>query len=326
MKKWIALALCALLLLCGVTACGSSDDVLKIGILQFADFDALTQAQQGFIDGLKEAGYVDGENIKLNIQSAAADANTCPSIADSLVNDGSDLILAIATPSALALKEKTKTIPVLFTAVTDPTGADTALIASNDAPGGNLTGTSDMNPVAEQIDMLLKVLPDAKNVAVLYCSSESNSKTQYDLAKAALDAKSVGCVEKTIADINEAKGAVESLAGKVDAIYVPTDNTLANSMKAVSEAANALKLPVFSGEGGMVKDGAMLSYGISYYELGKMTAAQAVKILKGEAEPATMPVERQTTNLTVTVNTDTAKACGITIPDDIMQGAIVYPQ
>lgn len=326
--KGLSLSLAAAMLV-GLTACSTSDsgkDLPKVGIIQFAEFDALTQAQKGFVDGLADAGYVDGETVDLNIKSASADTNNCPTIADSLINDGSDLILAIATPSALAVKQKTTDIPVLITAVTDP--AYSKLVADNQAPGGNITGTSDLNPIDKQMDQLLQVLPNAKNVAVLYCSSESNSKLQFDLAKAALEAKNITCTEKTIASIDEIKAVVSSLAGKVDAIYIPTDNTLADGMSAVSAAANEAKLPVFCGEGGMVKNGGLISYGINYYELGKQTAAMAVKILKGEAQPATMPIEYQTSDdaLTTTVNTDTAAALGITIPEAILSGATVYPE
>lgn len=330
MKKILKLTalVLALALACGsLAACSkkSGSDKIKIGVLQFGEFDALTNAYQGFVDGLKDAGYVDGDKVQINCKSAAGDTNNCPTIADTLINDGSDLLLAIATPSALAIKQKTTTIPVLITAVTDPAGS--GIVASNDAPGGNITGTSDLNPVAEQIDLLIKLLPNAKTVAVLYCSSESNSKIQYELAKTELEAKGLTCVEKTIAAIDEAKSTIESLAGKADAIYIPTDNTLADGMTTVAAAANSIKMPIIAGEGGMVANGALATYGIDYYELGKQTAAMAVDILKNGADPATMAIQYQTGDaLKLAVNTDTAKACGITIPDDLLKTATVYPE
>ena len=229
-KKCLAVLL-SLTLVFALAACGSSDEngdanadgeKLKIGIMQFGEFTALTNATKGFIDGLAEAGYVDGENITIHQLSAAAEAANCPSIADTLVNENSDLILAVATPSASAVKEKTSTIPVLFTAVTDPAGS--GLIESNDAPGANLTGTSDMNPVSQQIALGKQLIPDAKKVAVMYCSSESNSKIQADLAEAAIKEQGMESVVKTISAIDEAKSAIESLKGKVDFIYIPTDN------------------------------------------------------------------------------------------------------
>ena len=324
----------SLTLVFALAACGSSDEngdanadgeKLKIGIMQFGEFTALTNATKGFIDGLAEAGYVDGENITIHQLSAAAEAANCPSIADTLVNENSDLILAVATPSASAVKEKTSTIPVLFTAVTDPAGS--GLIESNDAPGANLTGTSDMNPVSQQIALGKQLIPDAKKVAVMYCSSESNSKIQADLAEAAIKEQGMESVVKTISAIDEAKSAIESLKGKVDFIYIPTDNTLADGMTTVSAAANECGLPTIVGESGMVGNGALATYGINYYELGKTTAAMAVKILKGEAEPATMPVEYQTDEdvLEVAINTETAKKLGITIPDDLAKTATLLP-
>lgn len=329
-KKAIAIILCLVLVFC-LASCGSSDngsngEKLKIGILKFGEFAALTNATQGFIDGLAEAGYVDGENITIHELSAAAETGNCPSIADTLINENSDLILAVATPSASAVKEKTTTIPVLFTAVTDP--AASGLVDSNEVPGGNLTGTSDMNPVSQQIALGKQLIPDAKTVAIMYCSSESNSKVQADLAAAAIEEQGMKSVVKTISAIDEAKSAIESLKGKVDFIYIPTDNTLADGMTSVSMAANECGLPTIVGESGMVGNGALATFGINYYELGKTTAEMAVKILKGEAEPKDMAVEYQTDEnvLEIAVNTETADKLGITIPEDVLNSATLLPE
>ena len=222
-KLTVVLLICMLAAALCLTGCGgngSDSEMIKIGIMQFGEFEALQNANQGFRDGLAELGYKEGENVTFNYLSAAADTANCPTIADTLVNDGSDLILAIATPSAAAIKEKTSDIPVLFTAVTDPAGS--GLVASNDAPGGNLTGTSDMNPVAQQIALGKQLIPDAKKVAIMYCSSESNSKIQSDLAEAAIKDAGMEAVVKTVSAIDEAKSAVESLKGQVDFIYIPS--------------------------------------------------------------------------------------------------------
>lgn len=324
----ICLLTAALLLTgCGddANAGGADGENLKIGIMQFGEFTALQNATKGFIDGLADAGYVDGENITIHQLSAAAEAANCPSIADTLVNEKSDLILAVATPCASAIKEKTADIPVLFTAVTDPAGS--GLVASNDAPGANLTGTSDMNPVSQQIALGKQLIPDAKKVAIMYCSSESNSKIQSDLAEAAIKEQGMESVVKTVSAIDEAKSAIESLKGQVDFIYIPTDNTLADGMTSVSAAANECGIPTIVGESGMVGNGAFATYGINYYELGKTTAAMAVKILKGEAEPASMPIEYQTDEsvLEVAINTETADKLGITIPDEVKSTATLLP-
>ncbi len=332
MKKLTSLLLCVLLIsMLALTGCGESGDTntdaanLKIGIMQFGEFTALTNATQGFIDGLAEAGYVDGENITIHQLSAAAEAANCPSIADTLINEGSDLILAVATPCASAIKEKTSDIPVLFTAVTDPAGS--GLIESNEAPGANMTGTSDMNPVEQQIALAKQLLPDAQKAAIFYCSSESNSKIQADLAAAAIEEQGMTSVVKTVSAIDEAKSAIESLKGQVDFIYIPTDNTLADGMTTVSAAANECGIPTIVGESGMVGNGAFATYGINYYELGKATAAMAVKVLNGE-DTATMPVEYQTSEdvLEVAINTETAEKLGITVSDDVLSTATIYPE
>ncbi len=329
MKKTLSIIL-AILMIVSLTACGSkdsSDEKIRIGIMQFGEFDALINAKNGFVDGLKEAGYVDGENITINYLSAAADTANCPSIADTLINDGSDLILAIATPSVSALKEKTTTIPVLFTAVTDPVASGIIPDATN--PGGNISGSSDLNPVKEQIDLIKQILPESKTIAVMYCSSESNSAAQYELAKAQIEALGMTCVQKTVADVSEIKSAVESLQGNVDAIYIPTDNTLADAMTTVAAAAIECKIPVVPGEPGMVKNGGLATFGIDYYSLGKQTAAMAVEVLEAEdplAKVESLPVVYQTNkeDCETAVNTDTAAALGITVPKEVMDIAVTY--
>ena len=330
MKKLLTILL-SLMMVVSMTACGSSntaessDDVIKIGVMQFGEFTALQNCYDGFVQGLEEAGYKDGENIKINYLSAAADTANCPTIADTLINDGSDLIFAIATPSVSCIKEKTTDIPVLFSAVTDPVAS--GLIEDINAPGGNISGTSDMNPVAEQIDLLKELIPDAQKVAVLYCSSESNSAAQYDLAKAQIEKLGLECVQKTISTIDEAKSAIESLKGAADAIYIPTDNTLADSMTLVAQAANENGLPVVVGEPGMCEAGGTATYGIDYVELGKQTAAMAVKILESEnplETVAAMPVVYQTKECMTAINQASIDALGLKVPQSILDRATVY--
>ena len=340
MKKITALLL-ALAMLFSLAACGntaanepaaqpapegtSKTDVIKIGVMQFGEFTALQNAFEGFKAGLEELGFTDGENIKINYLSAAADTANCPTIADTLINDGSDLIFAIATPSVSCVKEKTTDIPVLFTAVTDPVAS--GIVDNADKPGKNISGTSDMNPVAEQIDLLVKIIPDAKRVAVFYCSSESNSAAQYELAKAALEAKGIECVQKTVSAIDEAKSAIESLQGVVDAVYIPTDNTLADGMALVSQTANDCKLPVIGGEPGQVEGGALATFGINYFELGKQTAKMAAEILNADdplAAISEMPIGFQTEECETAINKNTLESLGITLPAEIEAIATYY--
>lgn len=302
----------------GAASSADSQKVYKIGVVQLLEHDALDSAYKGFVDGLKSAGYEDGKNIRLNYENAQNEQANCVTIASKLVNDGSDLILAIATPAAQAVANATKDIPILVTAVTDP--ADAKLVKSNDKPGTNVSGTSDLTPVKEQIELLKEMVPDVKNVGLMYCSSESNSKFQIDIAKKECDELGIGYTVKTVSSSNEIQQVAQSLVGRVQAVYVPTDNMLAAGMKTLGMVFTPAKIPVVVGESGMVKNGGIATYGINYYKLGQQTAEMAVKILKGETKPADMPIEYQK-DMDVAVNQDVAKQLGITIPQDLLDKA-----
>lgn len=267
------------------TAADSTQKVYKIGVIQLVEHAALDAANKGFIDGLTEAGI----QFEVDQQNAQGDQTACDTIATKLVNDGNDLILAIATPAAQAVVGKTTEIPVLVTAVTDP--ASSGLVDTNEVPGGNVTGTSDLTPIKEQITLLKELLPEAKKVGILYCSAESNSVFQADIAKKEIESAGLTWEEFTVSSSNEMQSVTESMIGKVDCIYSPTDNTIAAGMAAVAMVANENNLPAIVGEAGMVAAGGLATYGVDYYNLGKLTATQAVKILKGEATPAQMPIE-----------------------------------
>lgn len=316
-KKILVCLLLIVMAVSAMTGCGTKEKVFKIGVNQYVTHVALDASYQGFVDALKEAGYIDGENIKIDYQNANADMSTVNTIATKLVNDNNDLILAIATPSAQATANATKDIPILVTAVTDPAGS--GLVASNDAPGGNVSGTSDLNPVEDQINLLTRLIPNAKTIAILFCSSESNSKIQVELATAAAEAVGLSVVEASVSNSNEIQQVVQSLVGKVDAIYAPTDNVIASSMPTVAQVANSNNIPIICGEAGMVEKGGLATYGIDYYKLGVLTGKQAVKIIKGEAKISEMPIEYlPTEDLTFTINEEVAAQLGITIPDDLL--------
>lgn len=300
-----------------LAGCGKKEKVFKIGVNQLVRHDALDASYQGFVDALKDAGYIDGENIKIDYQNAQNDPSTLNTIATKLVNDGNDLILAIATPSAQAVANATKDIPILITAVTDPAGS--GLVESNEKPGGNVSGTSDMTPVRKQIELITQILPDAEKIAILYCSSEVNSKIQVELALEAAEEFNLEAIEATVSNTNEIEQVVQSLVGKVDAIYAPTDNTIATGMPTVAMVANPNGIPVFCGEEGMVNNGGLATYGINYYKLGRLTGEQAVKILKKEATTATMPIEYLPDDeFSLTVNEEVAKQLGIEIPKELL--------
>ena len=292
----------------------SEDKVFKIGIIQLIEHDALDASYRGFVDGLKEAGYEDGKNIIIDYQNAQGEQANCVTIGQKFINDKSDLILAIATPAAQAVANMTKDIPILVTAVTDPAAAK--LVADNNAPGGNVTGTSDLTPVEAQIELLNEITPNLKTVGLLYCSSEQNSIFQMDIAKKKLNSMGLKYIDAAVASANEIQQVVQSLIGKAEAIYTPTDNMIAAGMAAVALAAEPANLPVVCGEGVMTMLGGTATYAISYYELGKLTASQAAFILKGEKKPADMPIETLKT-FDLVVNTNMINSIGINIPESL---------
>lgn len=293
-------------------------DTITLGVCQLVTHVALDASYQGFVDGLKEAGYEEGKNLVIDFNNASNEQANCQTIASKLVNKDVDLILAIATHAGQACANATKDIPVFITAVTDP--AESGIVATNAAPGGNVTGTSDMTPVKKQMELLVRLCPDVKKVAVLYCSNEENSQIQGDLAVKEAEALGLETQVATVSQTNEIQSVVEALVGKVDAIYIPTDNMLASNMETVSMIATQNKLPIICGEEGMVASGGLATYGLNYYNLGKQTAAMAVRVLKGEAEPESMPIE-YLENAEFSYNADIAAQLGITIPDDLLAEA-----
>lgn len=299
-----------------LTGCTKKTDakVLKIGVIQLVEHPALDSSYKGFVDGLAEAGFVDGKNIVIDYQNAQGEQANCVTIANKLVNDKDDLILAIATPAAQAVANLTTEIPILVTAVTDPQSAN--LVKSNEKPDTNVSGTSDLTPVSAQISLLKKIVPNAKTVGLMYCSSEQNSVFQIEIAKKACAENGLEFIEGSVSNSNEIQQVTQSLVGKVDAIYIPTDNMLAAGMATVAMVANEAKLPVVVGEGGMVASGGLCTYGINYYELGKQTATQAVDILKNGANPKDMPIQ-YLEKCDFTKNENTEKALGITLPDNL---------
>ncbi len=327
-KKALMLGLSLVLTMSMLTGCGTKEDsatmgkdgAIKIGVSQFVTHDALDASYKGFVDGLSEAGYVDGENIKIDYQNASGDQSNCTTIAQKLVTDDNDLILAIATNAAQACANATSEIPILITAVTDPEA--TGLVESNEAPGGNVSGTSDLTPVAEQMKLLKRILPEAKKVAILYCSSEVNSQIQAEMAVKEAENLGLEAVHATVSASTEIQQVIESLIDKVDAIYAPTDNMIASGMATVAMIANENNLPVIVGEEGMLSEGGLATYGINYYELGKQTAAQAVKIIENKAKIESMPIEYiNADNVKLKINEEVATQLGVTFPDDVLAEA-----
>ena len=292
--------------------------MVKVGIVQLVEHSALEAANKVFVDGMAATGYKENENVTYDRQNAQADQSNLQNIAQRFVSGKMDLICAIATPAAQTMANATKDIPIVGTAITDY--AEAKLVASNKEPKGNVTGTTDMNPIKEQVELMLKIMPQAKSVGVIYSSSEVNSQLQVKILKEVLAAKNINVVEATVSNVNDIQQAAQSLVGKVDAVYAPTDNVIASAMPTLVAITDEAKIPVIYGEGGMVKAGGLATVGIDYYKLGLQTGAMAARILSGKEKPATMAIESQKEMQTI-VNEEAAKKLGITIPADILQAA-----
>jgi putative ABC transport system substrate-binding protein len=295
----------------------ASAKVAKIGITQIVEHPSLDAARQGFIDRLKELGYEQGKQVTYDLRNAQGDMATAQTIAQKFVADRVDIILAIATPTAQAAANATSKIPILITAVTDPQAA--GLVRSNDKPATNVTGTSDLNPVAEQLGLVKQLDTKARRVGVLYNAGETNSLVQVGLARKAAPGLGLTLVEATVSSSNEVLQAAQSLLNRVDAIYVPTDNTVVSALESVIMVAEQGKLPLVVGEGDSVRRGGLITVGIDYYRLGRQTGDMAVAVLKG-SDPANMPIQYQK-ELLLTVNLKAAKAMGVQVPQALLSKA-----
>ena len=284
----------------------SSSASYKIGVVQLTEHTALDATNQGFVEAVEASGL----SVSIDQQNAQNDQSACQTIASKFVGDGVNLIFAIATPAAQAAAAATTDIPIVGSAITDY--AASGLVKDNDKPGTNVTGASDLTPVAEQLQMMQKVLPNVKKVGLLYCSAESNSDIQIASAKEELDALGLSYTDFPVSSSNEIQSVVESAVGKVDALYAPTDNTIAAGAAQVGQICKENKLPFITGEEGMCEAGGLFTLSINYKDLGKLAGEMAVKILKGESKPADMAIQHLSTNeLVVVKNEEMAKAIGV---------------
>lgn len=285
-------------------------DVFRIGISQFITHQSLDATREGFVDELAKQGYIEGKNIEIDLQNAQGEQRNLKTISQQLA-ESSDVVLAIATPSAQSLTNTTQTTPVIFSAVTDPVSAK--LVEAREHPGGNVTGTSDQSSdaISTQINLIKKVLPKAKTIGILYTQSEPNSVVQKDEAKRLLEEKGFTVVEKTILDSNNVKAAAESLMAEVDMVFVPTDNIISSTMETVKQVSIKHKVPVFGGSTEMIAVGGLYNYGTNYEELGRQTARMLIRVLKGE-KPENIAVELPE-KLELHTNQEMAEALGIDI-------------
>ncbi|MDV3429074.1 MAG: ABC transporter substrate-binding protein [Bacillota bacterium] len=297
----------------------SSEKVFKIGITQIVEHSALDSARKGFIQALKENGYEDGKNLKIDFQNAQGDMPTTQTIAQQFVNDKVDMIFAISTPSAQAAYNATKEIPIVITAVTDPVSA--GLAKSMDSSGNNVTGTSDATPMEQQFELFMKLYKNTKKVGMIYNTSESNSGIQVEQAKALAAKMGLTIVPQGITSVNDIPQTIDSLLGKIDLLYLPTDNMVASSMPIIVKKCYAASIPVIGSEKGEVEGGALCTVGIDYNKLGYESGLKAVEILKGKA-PKDIKISVQE-NASIIINSDAAKKLNITIPEEIKKGAAI---
>ena len=283
----------------------SKNDVVKIGILQYVTHDALDEIEKGIEDGLAEAGY-DSDNAEITMLNAEGDQSKIQTMSKQLVNAKNDVLIGIATPAAQGLASATSDIPVVMGAISDPVGAK--LVKNLEEPEGNVTGVSNQVPID-------------KTIGVLYASSEDNSVSQVAEFKKDAEVAGINVIEYAVPSTNEITTTMSVMTGKVDAIFVPQDNTIASAFTTVVNAANAAKIPIYSCVDTMVEQGSIASVAQSQYDLGVETAKIAVKLLAGK-KVSEVPVNIVNTG-TPTLNLKAAQELGITIPDSVLSEATV---
>ncbi|NLK07522.1 MAG: ABC transporter substrate-binding protein [Firmicutes bacterium] len=289
---------------------------VTIGIIQYVEHPALDAAREGFLAALEESGLHLGQDFEIDYQNAQGDASNLSTISDRFVGKKVDLVLAIATPAAQSIASKTADIPILGTAITDYVVA--RLVDSNEVPGGNVTGTTDMNPIKEQIELITTLVPDVKTIGILYTSSEDNSVLQAQIAKQAIQDLGLEYVEMTVSNSNEVQQAAQAIVKRIDALYTPTDNIIASAIPVIHGVAVQSKTPMIGGEEGQVVSGALATLGINYFNLGHQTGLMAVRIIQEGAAPATMAIEGAST-FDYAINRQVAEDIGLEIPAHLQE-------
>ena len=331
MKKRLLAALMAGAMALTMTACGGSSSAsgsddsnaasggdgasagsYKVGIVQLVQHEALDAATQGFQDKLTELVEADGGKVKFDLQNASGESANCSTIVNGFVSANDDLIMANATPALQAAQSATNEIPVLGTSVTEY-GVALGLTDFSGTVGGNISGTSDLAPLDQQADMIVEWMPDAKKVGLLYCSAEANSQYQVDEVQKYLEAKGVTATQYAFSDSNDLSSVCQKAADENDALYVPTDNTVAANTGIVDGICRPAKKPVFAGEEGICSGCGVATLSISYYDLGYTTGEMAAKILTGEADISEMPIEY--TDVTKKYNKTICEDLGLTVPE-----------
>ena len=312
-KKILAMLL-AVVLVAALCSCGGKNDTYPVGICQLVQHPALDAATKGFKDALTKAL---GDKVVIDEQNASNDVPACATIVNSFVSKNVDLIMANATPALQAAASATTTIPILGTSVTEY-GVALEISDFNGVVGGNISGTSDLAPLSEQAAMILELVPDAKNVSLIYCSAEANSLYQVNVVKAELEKKNVTATLFPFSDSNDMAAVAEAACANADAIYVPTDNTVASATGILDGVVRPKKIPVIAGEEGICAGCGIASLTIDYYDLGYKTGEMAADVLTGKADISTMKIE-YSPNPTKKYNKAICDDLGITVPSDYVK-------
>ena len=325
MRKRRGIALILVLMVFGVLFSSCSKDKkdednkkYTIGITQYVQHDALDSARKGFVDGLSEEGYKEGENIVFDYENAQGDISIAQTISNQFVSNKVDMIFAIATPSLQSAYNATNDIPIVFTAVTDPIEAGVA--ESWDASGTNVTGTSDMVSMDQQLNLLLSLTKDINTIGVIYNSSEANSLIQVEELKKSAEKNNVIVKEISVTNVSEINQNLSSVINSIDALYVPTDNTAASAYDLIGSICCGKNIPMLCAEEAGVSKGGLCSIGIDYYKLGKEAAAKAVEILEG-GDVSNIKIDTLK-DMTITINEEAAEKMNISIPDEIKDKAV----
>lgn len=290
---------------------------VKVAVTAIVEHPSLDAVRDGVKDALAAAGYKDGENLEFTYQSAQGNAATAAQIARQFAGEEPSVIVPISTPSAQAVVAATRDIPVVFTAVSDPLGAQ--LVKDMEKPGRNVTGLSDMSPVAAHVALIREILPEAKTIGFLYNSGEANSVSLLAVLKAEGEKAGIKIVESAATKSADVQGAARALVGRVDAIYVPTDNTIISALEGAVAVAEEAKLPLFTADTDSVGRGALAALGFNYYDVGKQTGEVVVRILKGE-KPGEIPV-RVANGTDLVVNKAAAGKMGVVLPESVLKRA-----
>lgn len=291
---------------------------VRIGITQFQEHPALDDSRIGFLEAIEAAGYVIGRDIIIDYQNSQGDMTLVRTIAEKFVQDGYDMIYAIATPNLLAAAALTQDIPIVFAAIRDPIGAQ--VVESFERPGGNITGTSHWIPVSEQIKLVQEIMPGVDRIGIVYNAGEVNSRIQVEEAREWAAARGITIVERTVTSTAEVYQAAESLVGHVSVIFIPTDNTVVSALESVLDVAERFKIPVIASDISTAERGAAAAYGADFVQLGRQAGNIALRILFEGADPATTPVETQA-ELDLAINEGAARRMGLTIPEEVLARA-----